>query len=327
MALPMANAAVEIATQGSDQLDLPSALYCRGHLLRKSGNSEQALPDLQAALRGFQRMGDRGSEGMCFGELGEHHHYTGDTKRARRCYENAQAIALELDNKTDILRGHRRLAWLHMDAGDWEHAEAELRCGLRVAHEVGDLPGLKASLIGTLGTVAALAGQFEAALTQFQEAEHMYEQHGNNAQGQRCRVNIANVLERLNRIDEAIEICEALKQEQGMEPQVRHTIAVMEMKLHIRRENWSEALALGDCALEDLENLQAWDTTVPIHAYRAICTAALGGDPEPHLARAKSLMAKLDLAEGSSEGEIVTAAANQVQDILRQRAIDPTDAC
>jgi non-specific serine/threonine protein kinase len=321
LAIPMARAAVEIANQADDLQDRPSALYCRGYLTYRSGEPRKALTDLQSALRGFQQMGDRTREGVCFGNLGEYHHYVGDSKRAKQCYTNAQAIALEQNDKASLVRGHRRLAWLHMDAGEWTKAEESVRCGLRVARELGDLPG-EAAMVGTLGTVVASSGQFELALAQFREAEQMYEQHGNADQGQNCRVNICFALEKLNRIDEAYEIVEDLKTEKQMVPFTKHFVTVLEMKLRIRREDWHTALELGDSVMVELENLQAWDRTLSVHAYRAICHAALGGNPDPHLAKAKALMVRLNLAEGSQEGVLIAETVLEVNTLQQKKIID-----
>ncbi|MEC8194163.1 MAG: protein kinase, partial [Myxococcota bacterium] len=281
LGLTVAETAVRIATEADDQHHLPRALYCRGYLTQKAGEPRAASTDLFAALRGFQRMGHRVSEGKCLGDLGEYHHYVGETTRAKQCYEQAQAIAHEQGDKSSAVRGHRRMAWLHMDAGDWAQAEESIRSGLRVARELGDLPG-EASLVGTLGTVAASSGNYEQALIQLQEADRMYELQGNTEQRHNCRVNMCISLEQLNRLDEALAMVDELKGEPELVPMTKHFVTLVEMKLHIRRNDWHAALALSDDVLDKLEALQAWDRTISVHAYNAICAAALGDDPAPH---------------------------------------------
>ena len=316
MALKLANTAVAIARQTGNEHDLPGAVYCRGHLTYKSGETREALPDLQAALRGFQRLGDRAKEGECFGNLGEYHHFVGDAGQTKECYENAQAIAIEQGDKASLVRGHRRLAWLHMDAGDWEKAEEALRRGLGLARELGDLPG-EASLVGTLGTVAAAADQFELALDQFQKAHGIYQLHGNADQCQKCLFNICLTLEKLDRIDEAFGVLDTLKNEPNMVPFNDNFVQIIEIELLLRREDWLTARELSETLLPKLERLQSWHHTISVHSFRAICEAALGGDPAPHLAKAKATLKRLDLAEGSQEGASVTRAQDRVSQLQK----------
>ena len=259
-------------------------------------------------------MGDRVREGICFGNLGEYHHYIGDSERAKQCYTNAQAIALEHGDKASLVRSHRRWAWIHMDAGEWKRAEESIRSGLRIAQELGDIPG-EASMVGSLGTVAASMGNFELAIRQFQQAEQLYSVQGNADQIHNCRINICLALDMLGRIDEAFEIIERLKEEKHLVPFTRYFVTVTEMKLHIRREDWHTARALGDSVLTELEKIQAWDRTISVHAYRAICAAALGDDPEPHIAKAQALMTRLRLADGSQEGLLLAEVHKTVKEL------------
>jgi predicted ATPase len=321
MALKLANTAVAIARQTGNERDLPGAVYCRGHLIYKSGETRKALPDLQAALRGFQRLGDRAKEGECFGNLGEYHHFVGDARQAKQCYENAQAIAIEQGDKASLVRGHRRLAWLHMDAGDWGKAEEALRRGLGLARELGDLPG-EASLVGTLGMVAAAADQFELALDRFQKAHGIYQLHGNAGQCQKCLINICFTLEKLDRIDEAFGVLDTLKKETNIDQFNEVFVELIELELLLRREDWLTARELSENLLPKLERLQSWDQTISVHSFRAICEAALGGDPAPHLAKAKATLERLDLAEGSHEGAIMTRAQDRVSQLPKSARDD-----
>ena len=140
----------------------------------------------------------------------------------------------------------------------------------------------------------------------------MYRVQGDADQRHSCRVNICLALEKLDRVDDAFAVLADLKSEPALVPFIQHFVTVLEMKLHIRREDWHTALDLGEQVMGKLEAIQAWDRTISVHAYRAICAAALGNDPFPHLKKARALMKRLNLAKGSQEGVMIVEAEEQI---------------
>jgi tetratricopeptide (TPR) repeat protein len=320
-AMRVAEASVQAAEQAKDSYLLPSSLYCRGYVTYKSGETREALADLLAALRGFQRLGNRIREGECCGDLGEYYHTVGEPQRAKRYYEDAQAIAHEQGDKSALIRGQRRLAWLHIDGGDWVQAEEALHQGLDIARELGDLPG-EGSLVGTLGTVAAAAGRFDEALDRIWEAEGIYRQQGNNEQSQKCQLNICVILEKLGRIEEASEVIDQFKGAENIPPFTRAMVELLEMKILIRGEEWRKAHALGLRVMPSLEKMQAWDHTIALNAYTAICEAALGSNPEPYLVKAEATLKRLNLAENSPDGTVLMESRAQATELYSR--FDPS---
>ena len=145
----------------------------------------------------------------------------------------------------------------------------------------------------------------------------MYWVQGDADQRHSCRVNICLALEKLDRIDEAFAVLSDLKREPALVPFIQHFVTVLEMKLHIRREDWHTTLELGEEVMGKLEAIQAWDRTISVHAYRAICAAALGNDPSGHLTQARALLKRLNLAEGSQEGLMIAEAEEQIAALQR----------
>ena len=314
--LEVAEAAVTIAEASGGPRHLPSTLYCRGHLTNKSGRPGEALTDYEAALVGYQRLGDRFREGTCYGNLGEYHHNIGEPTIARRYYDHALAIARELGDRSSMIRAQRRIAWLHMDAARWPEARDALEAGLALARVLGDLPG-EASLVGTLGTIAAHEGDDAQALSRFREARSIYRTQGNEEQFQRCEINICVLLERAGRIDEATESLERLKLTQGMLSATLSFIQTLEMKLMLRRSEWDNACTLGQRILPVIKKKQYWEQAISVHAYLATCEAARGNNPADHLAEAESIMARLQLAEGSDSGQVIAEARAHISELQR----------
>jgi tetratricopeptide (TPR) repeat protein len=176
--------------------------------------------------------------------------------------------------------------------------------------------------VGTLGMVAAAADQFELALDRFQKAHGIYQLHGNAGQCQKCLINICFTLEKLDRIDEAFGVLDTLKKETNIDQFNEVFVELIELELLLRREDWLTARELSENLLPKLERLQSWDQTISVHSFRAICEAALGGDPAPHLAKAKATLERLDLAEGSHEGAIMTRAQDRVSQLQKSARDD-----
>ena len=316
-AMPIVEEAIRIAEQAGDERVLPDALCCRGYLTHKSGEAREALSDLQSALRGYQRLGDRLREGNCYGDLGEYNHNIGEPHRAKRYYDDALAIALERGDRAALIRCQRRIAWLHMDAADWGQAKDALLKGLAIAQEVGDRSG-EASLVGTLGTIAALTKKYDEAVDHFREAEHIYQEHGSTEHAFKCKLNIGVALEKSGRFDEALEVVDQLKRVDNMIPLTRCFIDILEMSLLTHRRSWDKAQAIGHHIMPVLDKMQAWDQTIAVHAYLAICAAATGHAPEPHLAQAEAMLKRLNLAETSMMGTLLADARARAADLQRE---------
>jgi hypothetical protein len=94
------------------------------------------------------------------------------------------------------------------------------------------------------------------------------------------------------------------------------------MKILIRGEEWRKAHALGLRVMPSLEKMQAWDHTIALNAYTAICEAALGSNPEPYLVKAEATLKRLNLAENSPDGTVLMESRAQATELYSR--FDPS---
>jgi predicted ATPase/DNA-binding SARP family transcriptional activator len=163
-------AARAAATEAGDDGYLATADFVAGHQQLMLGDLAAAEPWLQAALDGFQRVGDRWGQVQCRMALASGAEVRGDVDGATSHVEAGLALAqqLRLRELEGILHG--RAAVLAVTAGREDHALEAIDRSDRIADELGaDFLRLNGHLAA--GQVALRTGDLSTARRRFETAE------------------------------------------------------------------------------------------------------------------------------------------------------------
>jgi len=98
-------------------------------------------------------IGDRGGEGVCWGNLAHAYLMTGDYGEALNCFREALQISQSLGNRWNEINILQGLGILYQELGELTQAQQYLEQGVVISHEIDDKAG-EAYLLSNLGLVA-----------------------------------------------------------------------------------------------------------------------------------------------------------------------------
>ena len=134
-----------------------------GNLHKLTGSLDRALELYESALEIHKELGNRGHEGNVLGNLGNLHMETGSLDRARRLFESAMEIHRGVGNRRSEGIVLRNLGALHHETGSPDRARRLYESAIEIHGEVGDRRGEGVTL-GRLAILELDQGEASAAL-------------------------------------------------------------------------------------------------------------------------------------------------------------------
>lgn len=166
------DAAVDLeaaAGEGSDPLRVATARAELGIVAHELGDLGGAAAHHEAALAGFEAIGDRRGVGRALGSIAVTRHARGNADEARDAYEQALDRLAEVGDRRSWAIFTSNLADLHFEAGRLGEARACYEDAREALLAIGDRR-IAAAIMGNLGGVLLAEGAVEAAIARRREA-------------------------------------------------------------------------------------------------------------------------------------------------------------
>ncbi|MCL4275685.1 MAG: tetratricopeptide repeat protein, partial [Anaerolineales bacterium] len=128
----------------------------------------QKIPLMQAALSAARRLGERGTEGVHLGNLGNAYAALGDARKAIEFYEQQLVIVREIGDRRGEGNALGNLGIAYKNLGDARKAIEFYEQRLEIAREIGDRRGEGAAL-GNLGNAYAALGEARKAIEFYEQ--------------------------------------------------------------------------------------------------------------------------------------------------------------
>ncbi|MFC9245127.1 BTAD domain-containing putative transcriptional regulator [Streptomyces sp. NPDC057136] len=138
------------------------AHWVRDFVLTGRGEQPAGVDAREAALRGFEAVGDRWGLGIALLAVGRDHSLKGEHERAVAAFERGVVLSSELGAEDDIVNGRAALAAERMRGGDLDGALRDIRAAQRQAKERG-YRRMEAEMLFGLADLHRRAGDLEQA--------------------------------------------------------------------------------------------------------------------------------------------------------------------
>jgi len=142
-------------------------------LYRREG-PEAALPVFQGLAQAFHSSGDRSSEAIAVGYVGEIYWRLGDYPQAGDYLEQALTMKRATGDRLQESKTLNVLGLLHWDLGEFEQAQAYFREGGKIAEDTGDKQ-LQGAILNNLSLVHDELGDYYVSLEQYQRVLDLYQ--------------------------------------------------------------------------------------------------------------------------------------------------------
>ena len=129
-----------------------------GLALLNLGSIESAVEQLERAVDGFRRVGDRAEEAHALLRLGFAHAELGDRIRAEACRRAAHQIYEELGRLPDVAYSHSNLAAHYLEAGAFDRARAHAAASAKLVLEEDLRRWWVPELVETAAAITAASG-------------------------------------------------------------------------------------------------------------------------------------------------------------------------
>jgi tetratricopeptide (TPR) repeat protein/transcriptional regulator with XRE-family HTH domain len=205
-------AAIQAAQETGDRPGRAAALTELGDLRHATGDTRNAVRDLNEALGIWRTLGDRVGEARALRRRGSVRSTMGDLAGAVEDLQAAIDIAEDIGDRRAKAWAQAQLAEAHERTADYAIAARELGEALNHYRDAGDR-WRQAQCLHQLGDVRARTGDYPAAERDLQEALHIYRDMGDkpsqaatlNYLG-RVRLEIDDELTAARHLQEALEI-------------------------------------------------------------------------------------------------------------------------
>jgi tetratricopeptide (TPR) repeat protein/predicted Ser/Thr protein kinase len=214
-ALALAEQVIDQATERTDPPILNDARRIAGQSLYQQDRNEEARVYLQAAIEGYDEIGDRAGAALARNQLAGTLRDLGDYDGAVRAQQSVLADALErLGPDAEEVQEHRfALGVFAIDLGDYELAESTLTSVIAVLEQMpGESPVRLAMTLQTYASLLDRIGRSQEAAPLFERALGLLEQRfgGNSDPVASARFSFALFLAGQDRHAEAVEILRAV---------------------------------------------------------------------------------------------------------------------
>jgi tetratricopeptide (TPR) repeat protein/predicted transcriptional regulator len=173
-----------------------------GQVASDQGEFDAADARYEAALEGFESVGDRRRVARVLGAVGTSSLWRGAYDRARDHHERALRIRRALADRQGVARSLNSLGIAARREGDFEAARDYFQRSLATARAVGDRK-LRADALNNLGILAAIRADFERASERFERSLSLTRALGDRQGESGTLNNLALVAERLGDYDRA----------------------------------------------------------------------------------------------------------------------------
>jgi predicted ATPase/DNA-binding XRE family transcriptional regulator len=157
---------VEIAEKLGDELTLAWSLGYLGRIFASLGEYDTAKTTLERAVAIAKSLGDDGKHvaGRAMTFLGDIPYWQGDLPEARRLNEEAISFIREINNMNILTYPLRRLGYITLREGDFDHTAELFRESLESNRQVGHFLGMVACLAGFAANNLAKGNLEKAAI-------------------------------------------------------------------------------------------------------------------------------------------------------------------
>nr|VFJ60485.1 MAG: Tetratricopeptide repeat-containing protein [Candidatus Kentron sp. FM]VFJ62051.1 MAG: Tetratricopeptide repeat-containing protein [Candidatus Kentron sp. FM]VFK13374.1 MAG: Tetratricopeptide repeat-containing protein [Candidatus Kentron sp. FM] len=242
-----------------------------GRIYYHTGRSDLALAPLQAAITGYEQLGEKqqGNLSASLGDLANAYMGLGRFDEALTASKWALALSREQGSDREIAAGLGQTAAILMDTQRYAEAEVRYREGMAIARQVGDVE-LETAFLQNMGFLYHQQGRYAEAVRHYQSAIRLFQTIGNRGGEMRTCGLIASAEANQDRLDEAM-VWYARARELAVQRQDRRHLAITAQNLGIlyqqcaeqadtdpaARDAWLEkAVALMQESLEILLEMQ-----------------------------------------------------------------------
>ena len=175
-----------------------------GFMLYKLGESLKAKEYFERAFAITTKIGDRGGEASCYGNLGAVFRSVGQYDKAEEYLQKALVITTEIGDRGGEATCYGNLGAVFRSVGQYDKAEEYLQKALVITTEIGDRGG-EATCYGNLGDVFRSVGQYDKAEEYLQKALVIRTEIGDRGGEASCYGNLGPVFTSLGQYDKAEE--------------------------------------------------------------------------------------------------------------------------
>ncbi|MFS8101144.1 tetratricopeptide repeat protein [Lentzea alba] len=177
---------------------------CLGYLDYRFGEHRSAIRHCEQAIAEFHAAGRQAEESVALNILAGAYHDLGELDRAREHLTAAIDLYIANDLRSHLPGGLGNLGLLELELGRLSSSEDALRRSLALAEEIGDQHRVALGL-GNLGTVLAARGKDPEAEEAFLQSLELAQRHGFRPTEMSARVEYAEFLTGVGRLEEARE--------------------------------------------------------------------------------------------------------------------------
>ena len=318
----------------SSQLAIKSETFTQiGQLLCKQGEHDRALGYLQRALSAYRRLNDQAGVCRALRNLGVVYVELGEFEECEANYTEAIAVAGQIGEKLLYADLVNNLGTIMNMKGNWRRALDLYRESLEIYVEKDEVRKC-AYAQNNIAITLSEQGVYDEALSSFREAYRTATSIKDASLELIVNINLADLNLKLDHIDEARKHCREADDfmvESGLINGNLAEVRKIAGKIRFREENYTEALADYNRALDVCREIGAQFLEAEILRERGLCYAAL----EQHLDALSDLEASYHIyvtlkAEGKREQteEIIGSLERLYLDVFESmaRQVDHKDS-
>jgi len=216
---PISAIVVLLSLLSLTQAQTPSTagdVFANARQLYAQEGASKALPEFEKALALFQKDGNRKSEAITIGLIGNCYKKLGQNQKALEFLQRALTMKQELGDKSEQGRTLSHLGLFYWETGDYTKALENYNNARTIANQIGDR-NLEAAIYNNIGLVYDEIGD-PSALEQYNRAMDIYREMEPSSGKADAIGNIGgwhmlrgNYAESLRYYQQALEVDEALK--------------------------------------------------------------------------------------------------------------------
>ncbi|MGH9838353.1 MAG: tetratricopeptide repeat protein [Blastocatellia bacterium] len=197
--------------------ELAEAMLDLAKSLRWQNRSEDALHNLNEALRIYRHTGNRFGQASCFRRLGNISRKKEDNVTAKAQYEKALEIFRQIGDVLGVAKCIRRLGQIALDQANYELAQARFEESLQLCQRIGNSQNVN-KCIRDLGNLALVLMDYDTARARFEEALPIARQIGDILTEALClrglgdiAFNLSDFLVAKNLYESALKLCRQIE--------------------------------------------------------------------------------------------------------------------